>query len=129
MSVFHFYDVKTGFSEGHQDERGSWNRSKNLPGHELRKDRFSVGESRSGPLLHLRERPFSGKNDIVVLKNAHFNPCSAGIGIILPRKKMKYKGVFIVFSSKTATGGSKVKETPVFAIGVTSERTILRRRI
>jgi hypothetical protein len=33
-----------------------------------------------------------------------------------------------VFSSKTATGGSKVKETPVFAIGFTSERTILRRR-
>jgi hypothetical protein len=54
----------------------------NLPGHEFRKDRFSVEESRAGLASTATETPFFGKTDPIVSRYGHFALRMAGIGII-----------------------------------------------
>jgi hypothetical protein len=64
---------------------------------------------------------FPDKGDTIVFGNLYYGPCSAGIGTKRARKLRVANGVLRAFLPKTASGGSKTRETPVFAIGLTSE--------
>ena len=68
------------------------------------------------------------KNDSDILENAYFGFCSPKIRINRTRKNTVAKGVSLADHIKTATGGLEMKETPVLAMGLTSEGVFLRRR-
>jgi len=61
------------------------------------------------------------KNDNIIFENVHFGFCSTKIRINQARKNWVAIGVFLADRFKTATGVLEMKETPVFAIGLTLE--------